>query len=436
MLIQGWGGYPRIDADMVAPATRSATVESLSKLSGKTVIARGMGRSYGDSALAPCVLGTEYQNLLLDFDGVSGTIRCGAGTVMADLLEILVPKGWFMPVTPGTKFISIGGAIASDVHGKNHHVDGCFSDHVVSLDLMLASGEVVTCSKSENADLYHATCGGMGLTGIILEATFRLKAIQSPFVEQTTLKAATLQDALSLFDTHHRATYSVAWIDCLATGSGLGRSLIMLGEHADCARPAPPPKKFSVSIPFQMPAQLLNRFTVKTFNALYYHRLQTGERHKLVHFEPYFYPLDGIGNWNRLYGKPGFIQYQFVLPRSAGSDGMSTVLKRISSSRRGSFLAVLKVFGSQNANLLSFPMAGYTLAVDFKMDDGLFEFLNELDAIVLDFGGRIYLAKDARMSEKTFKQSYPGWEALQEVRARYGAQRKFASLQSRRLGLD
>jgi FAD/FMN-containing dehydrogenase len=394
-----------------------------------------MGRSYGDSSLSAHIIGTDYLDLVLGFDTTTGIVQCSAGVTLADLLDIFVPKGWFLPVTPGTKFVTVGGAIASDVHGKNHHLDGCFSEYVDEFDLLLASGDLVTCSKTQNSDLFHATCGGMGLTGIILEAKLRLRRVASAFIEQKTLKARNLAEALSLFDAHNDKPYSVAWIDCLATGDALGRSLIMLGQHAQTGELIHRAKS-PVSVPVDMPPQVLNRFTIKAFNALYYHRIQKKQSEQRVHYEPFFYPLDGIHHWNRLYGKRGFTQYQFVLPKAAGLEGMTTILRKIAGSGRGSFLAVLKVFGKQNANLLSFPIEGYTLALDFKIENGLFELLDELDAMVLNYGGRLYLTKDARMSERTFKSSYPNWEEFQKVRARYGAQSKFASHQSKRLGLE
>lgn len=434
MMIQGWGRYPSVDAEEVAPTTQSAASACLQRLNGSAAICRGMGRSYGDSALAPRVIGTRHLDLLLDFDEVAGTLRCGAGVTLAQLLEIIVPRGWFLPVTPGTKFVTVGGAIASDVHGKNHHLEGCFGDHVTSLLLMLGNGEVLRCSRSSHPDLFHATCGGMGLTGIILEASMRLKPVRSAFIEQHTLKAPALQEAIDFLDANHGSTYAVAWIDCLATGAALGRSLVMLGEHAaEGGYPQPEPPR--LSIPFDMSGKLLNRFSIKAFNTLYFHRVQRRGEQRTVHYDPFFYPLDRLLHWNRLYGKRGFVQYQFVLPKQAGTDGMRAILERISASRRGSFLAVLKLFGKQNVNLLSFPMEGYTLALDFKIEDGLFELLEQLDVMVLDYGGRIYLTKDARMSEQTFKESYPHWELFQEVRAHYGAQGKFSSCQSQRLGL-
>lgn len=425
MQMHGWGRYPTVETQLILPGKRPETI----------VIPRGMGRSYGDSSLAAHVISTRPLDTLLGFDATTGQLRCSAGVTLADLLAVFVPQGWFLPVTPGTKFVSIGGAIASDVHGKNHHRDGCFSEFVDNLDLMLADGNIITCSRTAHADLFRATCGGMGLTGLILTASLRLQPIRTAYIDQTILKASCLENALELFAEHHSATYSVAWIDCLASGASLGRSLLMLGEHAAQGN-LHAGHKAALSIPFDMPHQLLNSYSVRAFNTLYYQRIRQQQSVQHSHYEPFFYPLDGILHWNRLYGKQGFVQYQFVIPTAAGLEGLRTILRRIAASGRGSFLAVLKVFGKENANLLSFPLEGYTVALDFKLTSGLFALLDELDAMLLDYGGRLYLTKDARMSAATFKHSYPQWEQFQAVRENYGAIGRFASLQSQRLGLD
>lgn len=433
MRLQGWGRYPQVEAQLFAPLTVSACQPLIDE--PQSLIARGMGRSYGDSALHERVLSTRHLQHLLAFDGAQGTLRCQAGVSLDQLLDFLVPRGWFLPVTPGTRFVSVGGAVASDVHGKNHHLHGCFSEYVDELLLGLADGSLLTCSRSEHPELFHATCGGMGLTGLIVEVSLRLTPIRSAYVNQTTFKAANLDEALQLFDAQQHKTYSVAWIDCLASGADLGRSLLMVGEHAGGGGLHLPAKRM-LSVPLDMPAALLNRASVQAFNCLYYQRVRQAKSRQRVDYQSFFYPLDGIGQWNRLYGKQGFLQYQFVIPKAAGLEGLRSILGRIASSRRGSFLAVLKVFGQQNRNPLSFPLEGYTLALDFKYDSALLPLLDELDDRVLEQGGRVYLTKDARMSEQTFKRSYPGWEQLQAVRARYGAQGKFISRQGQRLGLE
>ena len=440
MDMTAWGKYPTIDAACHRPNTPTAVAQLLQSQTAFSGIARGLGRSYGDSSLATSMIDMGSLDHLLAFDDTTGLLHCSAGASLADILTVYVPRGWFLPVTPGTKFVTIGGAIAADVHGKNHHLQGTFSEHIVSLRLMLASGDVIECSREQHLQLFRATCGGMGLTGVVLDATLRLIPISSAQINQSTIKATNLAEAIDLFEEHHQTTYSVAWIDCLSTGAQLGRSLLMLGEHSEGDEHGKqdqlePGRPASFSVPVDLPGALLNRFSIKAFNTLYYHRVRRRYSEQTLHYEPFFYPLDSIRDWNRMYGKGGFTQYQFALPREAGLAGMSAVLKRIAESRRGSFLAVLKAFGPANDNYLSFPLAGYTLALDFKLDSGLFTLLDELDHMVLDYGGRIYLAKDCRMSEATFKRSYPLWETFQEVRQRYGAVPHFQSLQAQRLGL-
>lgn len=433
MRLHGWGRYPQVEAQQLAPLTVSASRALIGEHG--SLLGRGMGRSYGDSALHDCVLNTRHLQHLLAFDASHGSLRCQAGATLDQLLDFLVPRGWFLPVTPGTRFVTVGGAVASDVHGKNHHLHGCFSEYVDELLLGLGDGSLLTCSRSEHAELFHATCGGMGLTGLIVEVALRLTPIRSAYVNQTTFKTANLEDALQGFESQRQRTYSVAWIDCLARGAELGRSVLMVGEHA-LDGPLQLPRQRRLAVPLDMPAALLNHASMQAFNSLYYRRARQTETERRVDYRRFFYPLDGIGQWNRLYGKRGFLQYQFVIPKAAGLQGMQAILRRIADSRRGSFLAVLKVFGEQNRNPLSFPLAGYSLALDFKYDSGLLALLDELDARVLEHGGRVYLSKDARMSEQTFKRSYPGWEQLQAVRARYGAQGKFISRQAQRLGLE
>lgn len=433
MEIHGWGRYPRVEAEIAYP--HSPTQCSKEVGDAVSLIARGLGRSYGDSSLADQVLCTRYLDHFQAFDESTGLLTCSAGVSLNDILQVFVPRGWFLPVTPGTRHVTVGGAIASDVHGKNHHVDGSFGDHVASIELLLGNGERVQGSPANNPDLFHATCGGMGLTGIILSATLRLKPIRSSTIVETTIKAPNLDAVLVAFEENAATNYSVAWIDCLARGKNLGRSLLMLGEHTD-EGPLTVQAKKPLEVPFDMPANLLNHATVKAFNTLQYWKTRQTRRTRRILFEPFFYPLDVVADWNRLYGTPGFIQYQFVLPKASGVAGLRKALELIAASGRGSFLAVLKAFGKGNQNLLSFPTEGYTLALDFKAEPAVFQLLDQLDKLVLDHGGRLYLAKDARMSEATFKAGYPRWQEFEKIRDRYHAIGKFASIQSRRLGLE
>ncbi len=432
-MLQGWGRYPKVDATIARPSSQHEVAAELSQTEGQ--IAFGLGRSYGDSGLAARVIQTRGLDRFLNFDEDSGVLTCEAGVSLDEILRVFVPRGWFLPVTPGTRFVTVGGAIASDVHGKNHHKDGTFCRHVLRMELLLGNGERVESSPSENPDLFHATCGGMGLTGIILNASFRLIPIRSSLIRETIIKAPNLEAALEGFSAQAGVTYSVAWIDCLARGKNLGRSLLMLGEHAG-EGPLRMRAGQALPVPFEMPAALLNHATVKLFNAAYYGKARRGAHARLTPFEPFFHPLDILTKWNRMYGRPGFLQYQFVLPMAAGPAGLREVLERIAASGRGSFLAVLKVFGPANENMLSFSMEGYTLALDFKVEPAVFRLLDELDAVVSHHGGRLYLTKDARMSAAMFRSGYPRWEEFQQVRVKYHALGRFASLQSKRLELD
>lgn len=432
MEISGWGRYPKINADVIAPVDQKAWIAVLSAHS--SLIARGLGRSYGDSANAPVVLQTDYLDHYIQFDAQQGILRCEAGLSLHEVLNCIIPQGWFLPVTPGSAYVTIGGAVASDVHGKNHHISGTFGEHVISVDLLLGSGEILQVSRRNHSELFHATCGGMGLTGVILAVTLQLKPIKSSFISQTIIKVANLEEVLHQFEVNQASTYSVAWIDCMAKGSQLGRSLLMLGEHSsEGGLVLSDPQKLSV--PIDMPSVLLNVYSIKAFNALYYARAKKTIEHSNTSYMNYFYPLDGIHHWNRLYGKRGFIQYQFVLPKASGYIGMRDILGRISGAGKGSFLAVLKGFGPQNNNYFSFPLEGYTLALDFKAEPSTFDLIKTLDPLVVAYGGRMYLAKDALMSEETFKKGYPRWMAFEELREKYHAIGKFASSQSRRLGL-
>jgi FAD/FMN-containing dehydrogenase len=432
MQLSGWGNYPCIEADSFY-ARSTAEIKS-ALLKSTSCLARGLARSYGDSALNLETINLTKFNYLLAFDELSGIVTCTSGLSIAELLTVFTPRGWFLPVTPGTKYVTIGGAIASDVHGKNHHLHGCFSNYLLSITLMLADGSIVTCSRTDHADLFRATCGGMGLTGIIITATFKLTRIRSVFMDETIYKTGDLVETLQMLDATQKSTYSAAWVDCLARGKKMGRGLLMLGEHAGTGAFVMEPSA-SKSIPVNLPTWLLNRYSIAAFNACYYHRLPRRKTEKSSFYDPFFYPLDSINHWNRLYGKSGFTQYQFVLPKESGFDGLKAIFKKISDSQKGSFLAVLKMTGPANDNFLSFPLEGFSLALDFKIEPTLFDLLARLDEIVLHYGGRLYLTKDVRMSEAMFKQSYPAWEAFTQVRAQYGAH-KFQSLQSKRLGLS
>ena len=430
-LIKGWGNYPQQEAQLLTP-TSCATLSAFIKQE-KNLIARGMGRSYGDSANGPKVIQTSYYDHFVALDEKTGKLTAEAGITLREILKIIVLRGWFLPVIPGTSYATLGGAIASDVHGKNHHVSGTFGQHVKSIDMMLGMGEVVTTSETKNPDLFHATCGGMGLTGVILRATIQLFPIQSSLINQKTIKADCVEAACEAFEENRSATYSVAWIDCLTKGKKLGRSVLMLGEHVENGD-LETDTRDPISIPFHTPPALLNSLVMKTFNSVYWHKSKHNQT-KIVPLFPYFFPLDVVGNWNKFYGKAGFLQFQCVIPKEDGISNMRKLLTEITKSGEGSFLAVLKQFGKANDNLLSFPIEGYTLALDFKLTKTAISTLHKLEELVLGIDGKIYLTKDAVMQEKTFKATYPKWEEFEAVREKYGAIGKFSSMQSKRLGL-
>lgn len=432
MSLTSWGMYPKI---------QNKAFKFVDKLELKKILAQyqdlipyGNGRSYGDSALSKHIIQLRPHHYFLDFDAEQGILHLQSGVLLAEVLSAFVSRGWFLKVTPGTKLITLGGAIASDVHGKNHHIAGCFSECVEWFNLMLPDGQVVKCSKQENVDLFHATCGGMGLTGVILDATIKLKKINSKNIAQTTIKTKNLKDTFAAFENYSHSPYSVAWIDCLAKGENTGKSLLMVGDFADDGDLDYQVKR-KLNIPFNFPSFVLNKYTVQAFNWLYYGKVFSTVSQQQVSIDSFFYPLDGINNWNRIYGKNGFTQYQIIFPKEHSYKGLETVLNAISASGKGSFLAVLKLYGEENDNDLSFPMQGYSLALDFKIEAGLFELLEQLDQIVLQYAGRIYLAKDVRVSKEVFEQGYPQVDKFRKLRKKYGMNTKFMSLQSKRVGI-
>ena len=432
MICTSWGMYPKVECRQFRVEREDALRHFLSLTNG--VIPRGNGRSYGDSALSYHLIDVRPKDCFISFDKGKGLLHVQAGVLLSEIIETFVPKGWFLNVTPGTKHITVGGAIASDVHGKNHHVAGCFSEYVEEFRMMLENGEIVTCSRDTTVDLWRATCGGMGLTGIILDAKIYLKKIHSKFIDQITIKTGNLKETLDAFDEYAHMPYSVAWIDCLAKEEESGKGLLMVGafrNDGDLNYKIKPQKV----IPFTFPCFTLNKWSIKTFNHLYYRRVKEKLSKEVVELDKFFFPLDVLESWNRLYGKKGFTQYQFILPKENSYDGLQAILAAITKYGRGSFLAVLKLCGNANQNFLSFPMEGYSLALDFKIEQGLFEFLHQLDQMVVEYGGRIYLAKDVRVSREIFEKGYPEIERFRELRRSNRMDTRFQSLQSRRVGI-
>jgi decaprenylphospho-beta-D-ribofuranose 2-oxidase len=441
MKLSGWGRYPLVEAQLHRPRNEASLRDLV--LQEPSMIARGNGRAYGDSAInQAATLHTVHFNRMMAFDPAKGQVIAEAGVLFRDLIDIFLPQGWFPLVTPGTKYVTIGGAIAADVHGKNHHKDGSFRGCVDWIDLMGADGQVVRCSQDQNPKLFDHTLGGMGLTGIILRAAFRLRPVATGWIKQTTMTAPNLSAAIQAFEAAQDATYSVAWIDCMAQGDTLGRSLVMLGEHATLSdlptakrdNPYKIMTRRKISVPVDLPAPVLNRYTVRAFNTLYYSAGQRKADEQLVDWDRYFYPLDAILDWNRIYGRKGFAQFQCVLPLSESEQGLTKLLQAISDAGSASFLAVLKRFGQQDG-AFSFPMEGYTLALDFPVNHKTLVLLELLDQITLDHGGRFYLAKDSRMRAETLRASDARVEAFQTARRALDGAERFSSTQSERLAL-
>jgi decaprenylphospho-beta-D-ribofuranose 2-oxidase len=439
MMLSGWGRFPQQWCKLEQPNGEMA-LRAL--LANGPRIARGNGRGYGDCALQRnATIDMRGFKRMLAFDTESGQLVTEAGVLLADVITTFLPRGWFPPVTPGTKFVTIGGMVAADVHGKNHHRDGTFGQFVDWIDLMGEDGEISRCSPQENAELFAWTIGGMGLTGIILRVAFRLRRVESAWIRQTTLPAANLESVMAQFEANAQATYSVAWIDCLSKGAGLGRSALMLGEHAHAdelprtrrASPFAIPARRTRTVPFDLPQITLNRLTVKAFNGLYYSNACGTAGARLVDWDSYFYPLDAILEWNRIYGPRGFMQFQCVLPQASAHYGLTALLGAVSTSGTGPFLSVLKRMGPEQGPF-SFPLEGYTLALDFPFSEGAAQLIERLDAITLDHGGRFYLAKDARMSAATLRRADPRAETFAAQRLDSGLG-NFRSSQSERLFL-
>jgi decaprenylphospho-beta-D-ribofuranose 2-oxidase len=443
--LSGWGCFPVETCDVYRPERLEEVKQLLRDGAGSTLIARGRGRSYGDSALnaAGGVVLTERLDRMLGFDPEAGILHCEAGVTLAEILEVFVPRGYFFAVTPGTKFISVGGAIAADVHGKNHHRTGSIAGALVDFKLLTPHGELLRCARDENADLFFATLGGMGLTGVIAEARVRLRRIATAAMRVTHRRAADLDAALEdMLAEDARFDYAVTWIDALRPGRSRGRAVAMRAEHArpeelPAARRNEPlalrPRR-RLTVPFRMPGFTLNALSMAAFNEAFYRGHP--DRDFIQDFDAYFYPLDGIHHWNRMYGRRGVIQFQCLLPPKTARRGLTEILTRLSSARRPSFLAVLKSCGPASGGLLSFPAPGYTLALDLPhTGSDLLATLAELEAIVLREGGRIYLAKDACLRAEAFEAMYPRLPAFCEARAKVDPEGRLASSQARRLGL-
>ncbi len=444
MELTGWGLCPRFETAILEPTSPVEAARLQKGLVG--FVPRGNGRAYGDAAIGRtsclCLWGLDR---FCSFDETSGALTVESGVLLADIITEFLPRGFFPPVVPGTQLVTVGGMIAADVHGKNHHVAGSFGEYVESFSLALPDGKVVICSPEAYPDLFDATIGGMGLTGTILQATFRLLRVETGWIKQNTIVAPDLASALAILSQHNEVPYSAAWIDCLSRGGALGRSLIYLGQHASKAdvesfmpgAPCTPSRRpRRLAMPVDLPCFTLNHWSVAAFNEFYFRKGTAAAGMPFLNdAERFFFPLDGVDHWNRIYGRRGFLQHQSVVPAEHAQDTIGEILDRVAQRGNASFLAVLKKLGPSSRGLMSFPSPGFTLALDLAVDKGIFAFLDEIDMLVATAGGRIYLAKDARQSRATFEAGYPNLQRFREIRRRIGAQGRVASRLSDRLGI-
>jgi FAD/FMN-containing dehydrogenase len=439
--LSGWGANLRSDCVLLQPETPAQVQRQVDRTG---TIARGLGRSYGDPALnaGGLVLGMSRLDRYLSFDEPSGVLCCEAGVSLGQIIRDFAPRGFFPMITPGTKHVTIGGCIANDVHGKAHHVQGSFGECVDSMTVLLGSGDVVTASRTQNADLFWASLGGMGLLGIVLHATIRLRRIETTYFRQKSIKAANLEALFEALEENDRKfAYSVATVDPLATGARLGSGILIVGDHALSSELPPKfaerPRWVSgpskLKLPFELPDFTLNPLSIRIVNAYIKHTLAS--KPAFDHYDAFFYPLDSFEHWNRAYGRQGFTQYQFVVPFEDGLRRMREILTTIVSSGQLPFLNVLKRFGPAGQGVLSFPRAGYTFAIDFPVRKNIAELIRRLDAMVLDAGGRIYLGKDAYVDAPTFRAMYPNVTEWLRAKQKYDPDGVFVSDLARRVGL-
>ncbi|WP_328873386.1 FAD-binding oxidoreductase [Streptomyces sp. NBC_00287] len=444
--VTGWGRTAPTAARLIRPRTYEEAAAAVRACGARGGIPRGLGRAYGDAAqnAGGAVIDMTGLDRVHAIDADDGTVLCDAGISLHRLMEVLLPLGWFVPVTPGTRQVTVGGAIGADIHGKNHHVSGSFSRHVRSLELLTADGEIHTVSRG--TPLFDATAGGMGLTGVILTATLQLLPVETSLMSVDTERATDLDDLMArLTATDHRYRYSVAWIDLLARGGATGRAILTRGDHAplealrEGTRARRDPLAFRPSQlpspPALFPEGLLTRRTVALFNELWYRKAPRACTGELQRISTFFHPLDGVPHWNRVYGRGGFVQYQFVVGYGQ-EDALRRIVQRISEHRCPSFLAVLKRFGDADPGWLSFPLPGWTLALDIPAGlPGLGAFLDELDEEVATAGGRVYLAKDSRLRPELLTAMYPRVADFRALRGEADPRGVFTSDLSRRLGL-
>ena len=407
-----WGRWPRYEQRIIALTNRFEPLPTADPM-----LVFGNGRSYGDVCLnaGGTLLAARGLDRFISFDATSGVLECEAGVLLSEIIGLTLPHGWFPPVTPGTALVTVGGAIANDVHGKNHHRAGSFGHHLLSFELRRSSGEVLRCAPDQHADWFAATIGGLGLTGMISTARLQMRHVPGEWIAGDSQRFGNLEEFFALAAQSDAAyEYTVAWLDCAATGRKLGRGVFMRGNHLQ--HDARPPRGHSLQFPLTPPISPVTGLSVRLFNELYFHRPAARQAHAIWHYQPFLFPLDRLLDWNRLYGPRGFFQYQCVLPGAVATAALPEMLQLVAGSRQGSFLVVLKQFGDQpSRGLLSFPRPGVTLALDFpNRGEPTLQLLESLDSITRAAGGAVYPAKDARMSAQSFQQYFPAWTKLQD----------------------
>jgi len=416
---ESWGRYPKHDARLVQLHWQSDFPGIIAGTHGG-VLPVGLGRSYGDVCLlnGGTLLQTTGMNRLLDFEPRTGVLTAEAGVSLAQILDFAVPRGFFLPVTPGTKYVTLGGAIANDIHGKNHEAAGSFGNHVPCFELVRSDGTRMLCSPRDNPEWFAATIGGMGLTGLITWAQLRLKPIVSRAIDYEGIQFHGIDEFLELKQRYKDVEYTVSWIDCVSTGKNFARGIFMLGEHSRVPgelKPSPPAK---LVFPFEAPGFALNRASVSAFNTVYFHKQRKAHVKAIQDYEPFFYPLDAVLRWNRMYGRNGLAQFQYAIPWEGAREGTIAILREIANSGLASFLAVLKAFGdTPSLGMMSFPQPGIMFALDFPMKPGItLPLLERLGDMTLDYGGRLYPAKDAAMTPHQFQSFYPNWQRFARFR--------------------
>ena len=431
--LSGWGNNINVNSNIYLPKNNDDITNLYKKGIALNSITRGLGRSYGDSSLDNSIISLKNYEKYIKFDNELGTLECSSNYSLNEILKLIVKKGWFFNVTPGSKFITIGGAIASDVHGKNHHLDGSFCDYIFSFKIITSQGVLYNCSKEENLELFQASCGGMGLTGIIVSAKIKLLKIKSKIINTEIIKTKNLEQTIKSFKKFNANKYIVAWIDALAKNEHMGRSIIFIGNHSD-EGDLNFFEKIKFSIPKIFPGFLLNRYIIKAFNKFYYfiHKNNKKIKQSLNNF---FYPLDAIGSWNNLYGKEGFIQIQILITEKNFEEVICKTLEFFQKKKQFSFLTTLKELGIGNENYLSFPSKGYTLTLDLKMNSNLKTIYEEFELLLAQYKTKVYLTKDSFMSKKYFEDTYKKLNKFKEIKNKYDPLNVIKSFQSRRLGL-